>query len=71
MNIYYLEKAYEHIWNIKYVYNLYYNPYSVLITPKNVYGICSIAYPYIKDSLFQKVISNHRNKEDIKLERIK
>ena len=70
MNIYILEKVYNHLWNIKYIYNLYYNPYATILTPKNIYNISTVFYPYIKDSITYKIVSKHRNTEDLELDNI-
>lgn len=70
MNLYHIDKTYNYIWNIKYVYDLYYYPYTTLINAKNVYYVSSFFYPYVKDTVIRKVISNHYKKnikEDIKL----
>ena len=70
MNIYVLEKIYNNLWNIKYIYDLYYYPYATIITPKNIYNASTVFYPYIKDTITYKIVSKHRNKEDIKLKEL-
>jgi len=67
MNFYYLEMAYNNIWNVKKIYDAYYYPYT-LITPKNVYKLFVVFYPYLKDTTIHKVLlKNKQKKEDIKL----
>lgn len=70
MNIYVLEKIYNNLWNIKYIYDIYYYPYATIITPKNIYNASTVFYPYIKDTITYKIVSKHRNKEDIKLKEL-
>lgn len=70
MNIHYLEKIYNNFWNIKYIYNLYYYPFTTIFTSKNVYKASTICYPYMKDTITYKIVSKNRNKEKIELDNI-
>lgn len=61
MNYYYIDSAYNHYCNIKYVYDLYYNPLSVLFNAKNIYITYKYIYPYINKK--NRVIENIELKE--------